>query len=70
MSQERIIKNAKDNGEFEKLDDGFHSYWPSPTNHGALTAANLRTLADELDRMNADWERTIKQTLGAQSEWE
>ena len=35
---------------------------------GAITASQLREIADELDRRNADWDRQLKQDLGGQDD--
>ena len=44
--------------DFVTGDDGFAVYWPDFT-RGAMTAGNLRTIADELDRRNAPWQSEI-----------
>lgn len=36
------------------LDDGFKYFWPDGT-RGALSADNLRTIADYLDTVNKPW---------------
>ena len=59
---DRIIKLADERGEFQALEDGFVYYWPS--SGGAISARQLRLLADELDRRNADWERQINDEIG------
>jgi hypothetical protein len=55
----RIITVAESSDEFVTLEDGFVYYWPSKEHYGALTATELRALADELDRRNAEWQATI-----------
>jgi hypothetical protein len=55
----RIITVAESSDEFVTLEDGFVYYWPSKEHYGALTATELRALADELDRRNAAWQATI-----------
>lgn len=53
-----IIKMAE--VDFVTGDDGFVVYWPSQEGpQGAWTAANLRTLADELDRRNDAWQKNL-----------
>ncbi len=53
---------AHERGEFMALEDGYQYYWPSrnPEHIGALSASVLRELADELDRLNADWDATLE----------
>jgi hypothetical protein len=46
----RIIKLAEDAKEFVTGEDGFVVYWPSKPQSGAYSAADLRALADELDK--------------------
>ena len=55
---DRVIKMADERGEFQYLEDGFLYYWPS--GGGAISAEQLRTLADELDRRNAKWAADIE----------
>lgn len=63
---DRIIKLADERGEFQALEDGFVYYWPS--GGGAISAHQLRLLADELDRRNADWERQLSEYFEGQKE--
>lgn len=53
----RIVEIAAARGEFWPLEDGFIYYWPKK--RGALSAGNLRELADELDRRNEPWSKHI-----------
>lgn len=53
----RIIQIAEERGEFLYLEDGFLYY--APNGGGAISAHQLRILADELDRRNKDWEEQI-----------
>jgi hypothetical protein len=41
------------------LEDGFKYYWPE-SGTGALSSSHLRLIADELDRLNKEWEDKIK----------
>ncbi len=52
-----IVRKADEAGEFVKDVDGFVYYWPKGA--GTIPAYQLRQLADELDRRNADWEKEI-----------
>lgn len=53
------MSNIKEKmNEFVTLDDGFVYYWPA-TGCGALSAYQLREIADELDRRNAPWQADI-----------
>lgn len=59
---ERILRLARERGDFVALEDGFYCYAPSSV--GALRAHELRILADELDRMNAPHEAQIDRDFG------
>jgi hypothetical protein len=50
---------AEKMNEFVTLDDGFVYYWPSGFAGGALSAYQLREIADELDRRNEAWQADI-----------
>lgn len=43
------------------MDDGYQYFWIK--DRGALSAANLREIADELDRRNKDWDETVRREL-------
>lgn len=48
----RVVEVTK--GDIVSGDDGLFVFWPT-SNKGALTARDLRIIADELDRGNAAW---------------
>lgn len=52
-----IIKLIEARGEFITLEDGYVHYWPK--SGGALAAAVLRVIADELDKRNAEWDKQV-----------
>jgi hypothetical protein len=56
--KKRLIARAEEQDEFILNVDGYFVYWPRRV--GYLNAAALRTLADELDRRNAEWDKTVK----------
>lgn len=53
-----IIKMIDKRGEFVYLEDGFLYYAPEG-NKGCISAHELRTIADELDKRNKAWEEQI-----------
>ena len=55
--RKQVIATCEARKEFEVDIDGFTKWWPA--NRGFLTASDLRTIADELDARNAEWQRTI-----------
>ena len=52
-----IIKMIDKRGEFVYLEDGFLYY--APEGKGCISAHELRTIADELDKRNKEWEKQI-----------
>lgn len=60
----RLLKIVNDRGEFMELEDGYVHWWPSDgTRGGAISAWQLRAIADELDRRNQVWDAVINGTL-------
>ena len=55
----RIIQVAEERGEFIYLEDGYLYY--APDGIGAISAQQLRILADELDRRNKNWDDQINE---------
>jgi len=45
--------------EIVTLEDGFKYYWPAGS--GALSAHNLREMADYLDELNKDWDTQLNE---------
>ena len=52
-----IIKMIDKRGEFVYLEDGFLYY--APEGKGCISAHELRTIANELDKRNKAWEEQI-----------
>ncbi len=59
-----IVDKAREHGDFVTGDDGYVVFWPE-NRHGYYTAANLRELADELDYVNAPWDRQVNEYFDA-----
>jgi hypothetical protein len=68
---QRICRLIQERDEFVTMDDGYVYWWPhtegvrhasggTTGGGGALSAAVLRTIADELDRRNAAWDHIIQ----------
>ncbi len=53
--KEVVLEKSKN--EIIPLEDGYHYFWVS--GKGAMSADELRIIADELDRMNKPWEDII-----------
>lgn len=49
-----------DDPELVTLDDGFVYFWPQ-SNFGALSANELREIADSLDLINGPWSDNINE---------
>jgi len=60
MSDEEFI--SKVDGDLLVFDDGFVKYWPSGP--GYLTEHQLRLIADELKKRNAEWKAYLEFYLG------
>lgn len=60
-----LLNKAYQRKDIDKLDDGYFYFF---NDSGAITAAQLREIADELDRRNADWDKQVKQGLGGQDD--
>lgn len=52
-----VVQKADERGNFVQAEDGFWYYFP--TGSGFLSAWDLRVLARELDRRNAEWQAII-----------
>lgn len=59
----RAVRMTEERGEFVTGDDGYVVFWPEGSPHGALSSADLRILADELDRRNASWDEQVRNDL-------
>jgi len=57
----RIIALLDKNKDIGPLDDGFQHFWIK--DRGALSATDLRIIADELDARNADWKAQMDVAL-------
>ncbi|MAT51434.1 MAG: hypothetical protein CMK32_09660 [Porticoccaceae bacterium] len=53
----RIIEMCDKYDEIGPLDDGYQHFWIK--DRGAMSAADLRVIADELDRRNKAWDDQI-----------
>jgi len=57
--KQRVLRMSRERGDFVSGDDGYWVWWPTGRSVGAVTAIELRVLAEELDRLNADWDKEI-----------
>lgn len=56
-----LIALIEERGEFEVFEDGYTYYWPN--DQGGMTAHELRTIADELDRRNAPVDELFRRSV-------
>jgi hypothetical protein len=63
--RERIIAHCRKYNDIGPLEDGFQYFWVE--NRGAMSAADLRVIADELDRLNKDWQDELDHIASNQS---
>jgi hypothetical protein len=62
QERERCMSMSREWGDFVCGEDGYYVYWPSDArSRGSLGPHHLRWLADELDKMNADWDRQVQE---------
>lgn len=54
----KVITKCDERKTIGPLEDGYQQFW---TSHGAISAVELRIIADELDKRNADWDAKVKQ---------
>ena len=59
----KVVEQAHKSGDIETLEDGYYYFFPS--RNGGLSAQGLRDVANELDRINAEWDKTVKEDLEA-----
>lgn len=52
-----VVEKAHEYGDIEPLDDGYQYFWVK--DRGAFSANDLRLIADELDRLNENWNGDI-----------
>lgn len=62
MNAKHCIDIAIERNEFLTTEDGYVSWWPAA--RGYLRAWELRALADELDRRNAEWDAIVRAEVG------
>jgi hypothetical protein len=55
---QKVISNCHEDNLIGPLEDGYQYFW---TNRGALSARDLRIIAEELDRLNKDWDTKTRQ---------
>ena len=63
MERHLVIASCIGRNELVILPDGYVHYWSDGSPHGALSAWQLRTIADELDRRNRAWDARVRKTL-------
>ena len=62
--RQHVIETCEEFCEIGPLDDGFQYFWIK--DRGAMSATDLRIIADELDRRNKDWQEQIERDLSPQ----
>ncbi len=66
-ASERLVALAQEKGDFVTGDDGFVFFWPTGCRCG-LAEWELRVLANELERRNADWSAKMDEYFAAERE--
>ena len=55
----RAVELAHERNEIVCINDGYYYYWPNASTLGAFSEHNLRDIADELERLNKDYDNEI-----------
>ena len=63
MPYDKCTTNAVVQTDIVTLEDGYKYYWVA--HKGALSASNLRTIADVLDEQNKEWDRQVQEYFDA-----
>ena len=61
---QRVIESCDEQMMLDVGDDGYVHFWLSGPRGGYLTANDLRIIADELDRRNAEWHKKVQEEDG------
>lgn len=59
----KLIELIDSREDFIRCEDGYIKYW-SGAFAGAMSSGDLRTIADELDRRNAEWDAIVRKEIG------
>lgn len=51
-------------GDFLMSEDGYYNWWPVPERDGYIPSYMLRAIADELDKLNKDWDEQVQNDAG------
>lgn len=57
--KEKFLQKIRERKDIIANDDGFYVYWPSSS--GYLNEFQLRIIADELERLNEDWNKQLNE---------
>ena len=57
----KVIAIVNEHKDIGPLDDGYQYFWIK--DRGALSATDLRIIADELDARNKDWREQVERDL-------
>jgi len=61
IHRRKVISSLNKHKEIGPLDDGFQYFWIK--DRGALSAKDLRVIADELDARNKNWREQVENNL-------
>lgn len=63
--RKRILRGVERHSHIVTDNDGYKLFWPCQLGSG-LDAFALRVIADELDRLNKDWDEQVKRDLSGE----
>lgn len=64
-SYEVVTWNGKVLGQLEMDVDGYYYFWPQKDIQGFWQSVILRSIADELDKINKDWNERVFRDIGS-----
>lgn len=66
IRRRKVLAAVRRDGDIITGDDGYRVFWPDHR-RGFLDAFALRVIADELDRLNKDWDEQVKRDLSCET---
>lgn len=62
-----LLINNKSIGEYILDADGYYYFWENPNLKGSWNSNALRVIADEMDKLNKEWDEHITKYLNNES---
>ena len=59
-----LLINNKSIGEYVLDADGYYYFWENPNLKGSWNSNALRVIADEMDKLNKEWDEHLQKYFG------